>query len=168
MRWFTMIALGFFCSMAGAEPPKEEPISARLIGRLAHSNQGKSDTDTIGEIVEIHFSPDGKRLMAGDYPGGAVNVWDIGSGKRLAVMEIGGMGFQSFAVSPDWKNVYSVTNHGVRKSDKIEVGGKARISWSFDGAVQVFDVESGKLLENWQHSPAREIKWLNLRPTELL
>jgi WD40 repeat protein len=163
MRWFIMIALGFFCSMAaGAEPPKEEPISARLIARFAHSNQGKNDADSIGEIVEIHFSPDGKRLMAGDYPGGAVNVWDISSGKRLAVMETGA-GYrvlEYFAVSPDWKTIYSATNGRGRKSNKIEVAGKAMISYSFDDAVQVFDVESGKLSESWQHSPAREIKRL--------
>ncbi len=168
MRWFIMIALGFSCWMAAsAEPPKEEPISARLIGRLAHSNQGKNDTDSIGEIVEIHFSPDGKRLMAGDYPGGAVNVWDISSSKRLAVMEMG-TGYRGridyFAVSPDWKTVYSSTNGRGRKSNKIEVAGKTMISYSFDDAVQVFDVESGKLLGNWQHSPAREINWLSLAP----
>ncbi len=132
MRWFIMIALGFSCWLAaGAEPPKDEPISARLIGRLAHSNQGKSDADSIGEIVEIHFSPDGKRLMAGDYPGGAINVWDISSGKRLAVMEMGS-GYRSridyFAVSPDWKTIYSATSSRGRKFNKIEVAGKAMIS----------------------------------------
>jgi len=38
------------------EPPKPEPVSSRLIGRLQHSNAGKDNTDS---IVEIHFSPDG-------------------------------------------------------------------------------------------------------------
>src|ERR1700733_3369274 len=94
MRQSFMIALGLFFAAVPSfadEPPKLEPISSRLIGRLQHSNQGK---DTVDWIVEIHFSPDGKRLIAGDYPGGAVNVWDVGSGKRLATMDTG-FGFRA-------------------------------------------------------------------------
>jgi len=167
MRQSFMIALGLFFAAVPSfadEPPKLEPVSSRLSGRLQHSDPSKDATDS---IVEIHFSPDGKRLMAGDYPGGIINVWDVGSGKRLATMETG-LGFRAgsdyFAVSPDWKTIYSPTRERGFNGEKIEVGGNQLMSWSFNDAVQVFDIESGKLSGSWQHSPPREIRTLTLSP----
>jgi hypothetical protein len=151
------------------EPPKPEPVSSRLIGRLPHSNQGKHAAGFIDAIVEIHFSPDSKQLIAGDYPGGVINVWDVGSGKRLAVMEAG-EGYRSdwayFAVSRDWKTVYAPTRSRGRKGEKIEIGGKPFWNWSFNDALQVFDLQSGKLLHSWQHTPPREITEIELSPDD--
>lgn len=168
MRQSYMIALGLFFAAVPSfadEPPKLEPVSSRLSGRLQHSNHDKGDNADY--IIEISFSPDGKRLIAGDYPGGAVNVWDVGSGKRLAAMETG-VGYRSgwpyFAVSPDWKTVYAPTTLRGRKVQKIDVGGKPFWIWSFDDAVQVFDLESGKILPSLQHTPPREIRTVRLSP----
>jgi WD40 repeat protein len=167
MRQSFRIALGLFFSAVPSfadEPPKLEPVSPRLSGRLQHSNQGKEENDV---IAEIHFSPDGKRLIAGGYPEGTANVWDVASGKRLTTIEMGACnrgGMDFFAVSPDWKTVYIPTSWRGRKHEKIDIGGKPFMHWSFDDAVQVFDLESGKLKDSWQHTPAREIEDLKLSP----
>lgn len=144
---------------------KLEPISARLKSSLSHSNQPKHEKDD--PIVQIQFSPDGKRLIAGDYPGGAVNVWDLENGKRLAVVEMDRgfrAGFDYFAVSPDWKTIYSPTRERGYKYEKIERDGVAQAKWSFDDSVRVFDLNSGTPLHEWQHSPPREIRTLDLSP----
>jgi WD40 repeat protein len=167
MRQSFMIALGLFFAAAESfaeEPPKLEPISSRLIGRLQYSNQGKDDNDF---IVEIHFSPGGKRLIAGEYPEGIADVWDVASGKRLTTIEIGASkrgGIDFFAVSPDWKTLYAPTRSRGRKGEALQTEGRQFWRWSFDDAVQVFDLESGKLKDSWQHTPAREIRDLKLSP----
>jgi WD40 repeat protein len=168
MRLFSTISLVLILAAVAPayadEPPKLEPVSSRLSSHLQHSNQGKDATDS---IVEIHFSPDGKRLIAGDYPGGSVNEWDVGSGKRLATIETGPGGHSScdyFAISPDWKTIYAPTAFRGFKVERFKIGGKPFFYCSFDDAVQVFDLESGKLLHSWQHTPPREITTLTLSP----
>ncbi len=61
---------------------KLEPVSARLKGELVHPNRTSI-------ISEIHYSPDGKRIIAGDYPGGVVVVWDVATGKQLTAIDTG-------------------------------------------------------------------------------
>jgi WD40 repeat protein len=69
-----------------------------------------------------------------------------------------------FTVSPDWKTIYALTKHRGRKRETLQTEGRQFWRWSFDDAVQVFDVESGKLTGSWQHTPAREIRTLTFSP----
>ena len=51
------------------------------------------------------FSPDGARLIAGDYDTGVIQVWEVESG-RAAREDRHGKATKrttSFIVSPDWK-----------------------------------------------------------------
>src|SRR5262245_16121956 len=66
-------------------PPEPEPVSKRLIGELIHPNNPRI-------LGNIQFSPDGKRLIAGDYPGGLVAVWEVGSRKLLYTVDAGAGG----------------------------------------------------------------------------
>ena len=58
--------------------PKPEAVSPRLTRALIHPNK----TST---LVGLRYSPDGKRLMAGDYPGGVIQVWDAETGQQAHV-----------------------------------------------------------------------------------
>src|SRR5262245_32587685 len=89
---------------SSAQPaPKPEPISKRVIGELIHPNNPRI-------LGNIQFSPDGKRLIAGDYPGGLVAVWEVGSRKLLYTVDAGAGGRGSseyIEVSPDWRRFYT-------------------------------------------------------------
>ncbi|MGH7223792.1 MAG: hypothetical protein ACRELF_11225, partial [Gemmataceae bacterium] len=93
---------------------KLEALSSRLKGELMHPNKA-------GSIGDVKFSPDGKRILAGDYPGGVVVRWDVASGKRLTTIEMqAGLRSTSryFAVAPDWRTVYSWREK--RKYERLE------------------------------------------------
>ena len=89
----------------GKPPLKLEPVSSRLKASLAHSNREQADRDS--SIVQIQFSPDGKKIIAGDYPGGVLNVWNVDNGERQVTIETDKghrSSWQYFVVSPDWRD----------------------------------------------------------------
>ena len=95
-----------------------EEVSSRLKGSLIHPNRES-------QIVGIRYSADGKRLVAGDYPGGVVQLWDVETGRQLEKIETG-YGYKStydyFFLSPDWKSVF--TWREKRIPNRIEKDGK--------------------------------------------
>jgi WD40 repeat protein len=113
----------------------------------------------------LQFSPDGKRLIAGDYPGGVIAVWDVASGKRLITLETG-YGYRStakyFSVAPDWKTVY--VSREKRKAENIEQYGKRMRKWTFDGDVRAWSLDDGKLVRTYKHQPPRGIWWMTMSP----
>ncbi len=144
---------------------KLEPVSWRLKGSLPHVNQGKSNRTC---IVEIQFSPDGKRLVAGDYDANpTVQTWDVGTGQRLVKVETGSRhpsNFEFFAISPDWRFVYAPTIRKDRKPERIEKDGKAMMRWTFGDSIQMFDLNTGGLLREFKHSPPRAISYIQMTP----
>jgi hypothetical protein len=149
-----------------APKPKSrlEPVSERLKGSLLHVNKGKDETDA---IVEVQFSPDGQHLIAGDYDGGVVQKWNVASGESELTLKTGPgrpHDFRYFVVTSDWKQLYAPTIDGVRKYEKIEKNGEQFMRWTFADSVQAFDLDTGKLLREWQHSPPRGIGYLQLSP----
>jgi hypothetical protein len=99
----TTHAISFMSAKPG---PKLEPVSSRLTSKLQHDHPRTS-------IAEIRFSPDGNRVIAGDYPGGVIHVWDLASGKQLT-SSAAGEGFRGsmdyFSISPDWKTLFALKN----------------------------------------------------------
>jgi WD40 repeat protein len=146
-------------------PIKLDPVSWRIKGSLAHVNKGKSER---GCTVEIQFSPDGKQLIAGDYDSGAtVQTWDVASGQKLVAIAVGPghpSNYEFFAVSPDWKFIYAPTIEKDRKTEKIEKDGKRLMRWTFGDSVQVFDLNTGTLLREFQSSPPRAINYIRVTP----
>jgi WD40 repeat protein len=135
-----------------------EAVSSRLKGELIHPNRTASP-------AALYFSPDGKRLLAGDYPGGVIAVWDLATGKRLTTIEAG-YGYHAtlhyYAVSPDWRTLFAWREK--RKPERVEQDGKRMIRWTFDGAVCAWDLDNGKLLRTYKHQPPRNIRVMRLSP----
>jgi WD40 repeat protein len=126
-------------------------VSPRLTRELIHPNKS-------GGIVGIQFSPDGARLIAGDYPGGEIQVWDVATGDQLLTIS---SGFERrgtaefFAISPDWKSIY--VSREQRQYERIEDNGVVANRWTFDGDIRAWNLETGELLNRWQHAPPRGI-----------
>jgi WD40 repeat protein len=137
---------------------KLEPVSAQLKGELVHPNRTSI-------ISEIHYSPDGKRIIAGDYPGGVVVVWDVATGKQLTAIETG-YGYrgsaQYFFLSPDWQTLY--VSRAKRHVERVEKEGKRFLNWTFDGNVRAWDLATGQLAKTFKHQPARGIRNMQLSP----
>jgi WD40 repeat protein len=138
--------------------PKLEPVSPRLISKLEHEHPKTS-------IAGIRFSPDGKRLIAGDYPGGIVHVWDLANGRRLASMEAGD-GFRAtlnyFLLSPDWQTVFA-WQEGKGKFDKFERDGKALQRVAYSSLIRSWAID-GTFLRSYQHTPPHGIRAMYLAP----
>ncbi len=116
-------------------------------------------------IAKIEYSPDGKRILAGDYPGGIIALWDVASGKRLTTIEAG-YGYHAtmnyYAVSPDWRTVFAWREK--RKAERVEQDGKRMIRWTFGGEVRAWNLDDGKLLRTYKRQPQNLIRFMKLAP----
>jgi len=133
-------------------------VSARLKGELVHPNR-------TGIISQIHYSPDGKRIIAGDYPGGVVVVWDVATGKQLTAIETG-YGYrgsaQYFFLSPDWQTLY--VSRQKRKVERLEKEGKRLMHWTFEGDVRAWNLATGQIAKTFKHEPPRGMRAMQLSP----
>lgn len=136
-------------------------VSPGIQKELIHPNK-----TAVSSLVDIQFSLDGKRLIAGDYPGGVVAIWDVATGKRISTIETG-HGYrttsQYFFVTPDWKTLF-VNRPGKRKLENVEKDGQQFHKWTYDGAVHAWDLGSGKLLRTYEHDPPRYMAMMALSP----
>ncbi|MBI3407062.1 MAG: WD40 repeat domain-containing protein [Planctomycetes bacterium] len=147
--------------VASKPGPKLEGVSSRLKRALIHPNKGSY-------IEGIRFSPDGKRIVAGDYPGGIVQLWDVETGKQLIKIETGHEfrgSEEYFFLTPDWKALFVAREK--RKGSQIEKVGKKGTRWEFDGDIRVWDFHTGKLKATLKHDPPRGIQWMKLSPDGL-
>jgi WD40 repeat protein len=110
-----------------AADPQVATVSSQLQGELILPNKK-------GTPQGLCFSPDGKRLVAGDASAGVIQIWDVASQKPLTRIETGKTtterrgargGGAFFALSPDGQKLYANTG--------IEVG--------------VWDPQSGKQID---------------------
>lgn len=139
----------------GAARPgsKLERVSSRIKRKLIHPNRG-------GNLVGVRFSPDGKRILAADYPGGVIQVWDTETGRQLAKIDTGRGYKESLrhpAISRDWKTVYVVREKAQNRGTPIEKDGKRLFRFEFDSDVKAWDLETGQLRATFRHSPPRWI-----------
>jgi WD40 repeat protein len=131
-------------------------VSARLRQELIHPNKA-------GWPQGICFSPDGKRVLAGDLPGGVVAVWDLATGKLLTTVEAGfgmrgGRGRADyFFPSSDWQTLF--TWRSPWNYELVERGGKAVPCFDFQGEVRAWDLATGRLRQTFRHQPPRGIVW---------
>lgn len=92
-----------------APDPQLATVSSELAGELILPNKK-------GVLQGLRFSPDSKRLVAGDGSAGIIQIWDVASRKPLTRIETGKTaterggargGGASFALSPDWQKLYA-------------------------------------------------------------
>jgi WD40 repeat protein len=113
----------------------------------------------------MRYSPDGKRLVAGDYPGGVVVIWDVDTGNIVQQIETGhGLrrSFEYFYITPDWQTLF--VPQGKTKTERVERDGKHLLRWEYDGAVRAWDVATGKLTRTLRHEPARNYDLMFMSP----
>ena len=140
---------------------KLEPVSARLRARLPHANPGSG-------LESVRFSPDGKRILAADYPGGVVQVWDALTRKQLTRIETGyGYRGDTYYVflSPDWKTMYVSPNEPKSRSfELIEKEGKRLMRWTFRGKIHAWDLSTGEIKATFKHTPERQVVTMAVSP----
>jgi hypothetical protein len=135
---------------------KLEPVSARLRQTLIHP----STTQPLGHV---QFSPDGRRIMAGPFSGGVLQVWDASTGKEIVSIDAGHQRiYPCFALSPDWSTIY------VARQDwtitRLRRDGKRLASYAYDDEVRAYDLFTGELRRTYKHSPPRGIQSVILSP----
>lgn len=139
--------------------PKLEPVSPRLKATLVHGDRNS-------HLYGVRYSPDGRRMIAGGYPDGIVQVWNAETGRQLTRFDAG-YGYRGtaeyFLVSPDWKTLFAPTI-GERKRTPFEREGERLLRWEFDSEVRAWDMETGDLLAAYRHDPPRDIRTMVLSP----
>lgn len=137
---------------------KLEPVSSRLIKEFIHPNKASF-------ITGLHFDQDGKRIIAGDTPGGVIAVWNVESGKRLTTIDTGikQRGSNYYHLIPDWKMLY-LSSPGKMNFERVDKDGKSMCRWEFNGSIRSWELPSGKPTKNFQHDPPRYIRFMRLSP----
>ena len=98
---------------------KLEPISPRHRGSLIHPERDCT-------LSGLQFSPDGKRIMAGKYGGGAVQVWDTTTGRYRPLPGT----LENAVFSNDGKTIATAV---------VDEAG------SYQSAIKVLDVATGRV-----------------------
>lgn len=104
-------------------------------------------------------------MIAGSYPEGVIQVWDVESGRQLVTIE-SGYGYRHaneyFCVSPDWSRVYVARAKEIRH--RFERDGKKLNRWKFDSEIRAWDLASGELKSVFRQTPMRGIGWMTMSP----
>jgi WD40 repeat protein len=133
-------------------------VSTRLKRSLQHPHWDS-------QLVDVQYSPDGRKIIAGDYPGGVVQVWDVESGRQLTKIETGS-GFRGDShylhLTPDWSSLFVCQEK--RKAIQFERDGKKMFRWEMDGGVRSWDLATGQLRENYRHDPPHSVRGFWLSP----
>jgi WD40 repeat protein len=137
-----LCALVILVSSAAAEQPENkppsEPVSPRLVRTLVHP-------DPNSPIWLLRYSSDGRRLAAGGYPSGILQIWDPTTGQELSRMTPpnGERGTAEYgALTADWKTAF--TPYEVQKVLRVDGPMGPQKFANYDGAVRVWDVTTGK------------------------
>jgi WD40 repeat protein len=132
-------------------------VSPRLKATLIHPNR-------TGFMAGLRYSPDGKRIIAGQSPAGVIQVWDAATGKQLTRIDTAGFRGTSnyFYHSPDWKTLYAAQSK--TKGTFFEKGGKKWRRWQVDGGVRAWDLDTGKLTATFREDSPRAVNRMVLSP----
>lgn len=148
------------CQLPVVAPPpglKRETVSSRLRQTLVHP-------DKSGILVGLRYTADGRRLSAGHYNSGIVQVWDAASGQQLTSIETGpsnGSVYAYFLHSADGRFLY--VKHGTMRLSSV-VGNKRLTHWEYSGGVRSWKVATGKPLHDFPPAPGRGITDMDLSP----
>jgi WD40 repeat protein len=137
--------------------PKLEAVSARLKRSLQHPTWNPET------LCGVRFSPDCTQIIAGDYPGGLVQLWDVATGKQLSNFQATHpRGYDYFWVSPDWKTIFASVDE--RKYSWLERDGQKVVQWKMYGGVRSWELLTGQEKHFYQHNPPRSVAAMQLSP----
>lgn len=135
-----------------------EEVSPRLKAELIHPDREAS-------LAGMRFSPDGRQIIAGSYPEGVIQLWEVESGRQLTKIDsgYGYRGTDDFClISPDWSRIY--VSRESRTHNKLEREGKKLNRWEFEGEIREWDLATGEVTREFRQSPTRGIAWATLSP----
>lgn len=142
--------------VVAAKPgPPPEPVSSRLRQVLIHPNRKN-------RLVEAHFTPGGRTILAWDVPGGIVQSWDAATGKQGASIPTGDEQLSSVRFAADGGSVFA--SRYSKQSVGIERDGRKLLRVQFEGDVREFELATGELRATFRHEPARGIYPIALSP----
>ncbi len=136
------------------------PVSPRVGQRYVHPDRD----DVVGSL---EFSLDGSKLVGGTYPKNNLQIWDIGTGKQLTLIDTPD-GYKStsdfWSPSLDFSRFYT-WHEGRPVVERLEVNGEPAVKKQYpDSRIQVWSSEDGRLLEEFQESPPNWIRLAQLSP----
>jgi WD40 repeat protein len=136
---------------------KLEPVSPRLKDTLIFPERS-------GYVQTLRYSPDGRQLLAGSYPSGVVQLYDVATRKQLTKIETGSdRADQFYFVTPDWKTLYA-PRRTKRVANRVEKDSKKLIRWECEGEVRAWDLATGELKDTFRHDPPRGILRMHFSP----
>lgn len=113
----------------------------------------------------VAIEPISAPVIAGDYPGGIVQVWDVDSGEVRTTIETG-YGYCATAefvfVSPDWSTLY--VPHESRILERIEENGESVYAFHYDGGIRSWELSTGQERTYHQQSPPTGVFLLTPSP----
>ncbi len=145
------------------EKPTAEAKPKRWLLELKHINPK-------AWCGKMQFTPDGKELLAGDYPEGKIQLWNVTSGETRRLFEAGQGSRGSaeyFQLSPDGKTLYCDDSHERPKITDIKKGDENLRHWEMKGAVHAWNVETGEQQTIYQHDPPTLIIFTQYAPDGL-
>ena len=127
---------------------KSEPVSARLIKTLIHTNRQ-------AVIGTVFFAPDGKWIAGcGLYGSGGIEIWDAATGKQLRNIPFPEdylSQYEPLPEPPDGHTLYVPIQRD--RSTRITKNGHPTMRREVDGEIQVWDLATGRKLPPLRRSP---------------
>lgn len=154
MKYLCVVSMWLAVFPAAAQDkPAESPPSKRLVREL-------KCLDNTANCTQIQFTPNGKELLACDYPGGKITHWDVSTVEVLSLFDAG-HGYRSsaayFHLSKDGKTLFADDSHQRPKITEIKRDDKVIRRWEMDGAVKAWNLTTAEMLPKFQHTPPRYI-----------
>ena len=115
-------------------------------------------------ISALEFSPDGSKIIGSTYPDNNIQIWDAKSGAQLQLVNVpmGSGGTRKFWIpSHDYSKLYTANRPPCEKK-RTQKDGKAAYSFAFPGScIQVWDTETGKLIDHLTSDPPHRVRELS-------
>jgi len=141
-----------------------------ILWNTATGDSIRSFSSKISDILCITFSPDGKKMLAGDVSGAAI-LWDVATGDSIRTFSRHTGAINSVSFSPDGSKILTASEDatarlwdaatgavirtffghtwGVSRASLLPDGKKVFTGSPYDNTVRLFDAASGSLIRTF-------------------